>query len=89
MPNIKSAKKRNVLSKVQNARNKATRSALRTQLRKFDAVIAEGDANNAKESYKVAVKHVDRAVAKGLIHKNKAANTKSAMALRINALSAE
>ena len=88
MPNIKSAKKRNITSKVANAQNRAVKTALRSQIRKFDAAVVEGSGENAAAAYKVAVKHVDRAAARGLIHKNKAANAKSAMTLKLNSLNA-
>ena len=86
MPNIKSASKRDLLAKKRNSVNKANKSALRTTLKKFDAAIAGGDQEAAVSTYKVAVKSVDRAVTKGLIHKNNAANKKSKMAQKMNAL---
>ena len=86
MPNIKSAMKRDEKSKLQNAKNKADKSALKTKLKKFDAAVAEGDRDAAVSTNKVAVKAVDRAATKGLIHKNKAAHQKSAMALKMNEL---
>ena len=86
MPNIKSAMKRDEKSKLQNAKNKADKSALKTKLKKFDAAVAEGDRDAAVSTYKVAVKAVDRAATKGLIHKNKAAHQKSVMALKMNEL---
>ena len=86
MPNIKSAKKRAALSEVRNARNKAERSALKTTLKKFDAAAAEGNRTAAEGAYKVAVKTVDKAVAKGILHKNNAAHKKSALTRKLNAL---
>jgi len=86
MPNIKSSAKRALIGKVRNARNKADRSALKTTLKKFDAAAAGGDSEAAAASYKLAVKSVDRAVSKGLIHKNNAAHKKSKMALKMNQL---
>jgi small subunit ribosomal protein S20 len=86
MPNIKSASKRDQLAKARYAKNKAERSALKTTLKKFDAAVAEGDREAAVSTYKVAVKSVDRAVSKGLIHKNNAAHKKSKMAGKVNAL---
>lgn len=77
MPNIKSAKKRVLVGQVRNARNKADKSELKTVLKKFDAAVAGGDRNEAESAYKVAVKTVDKAAAKGLIHKNNAAHKKS------------
>lgn len=88
MPNIKSSEKRDQLQKVQNARNKAAKTALKTTLKKFDAAVDKGDRDGAVGSYKVAVKSVDRAVSKGLIHKNNAARKKSSMAVKMNGLDA-
>ena len=56
MPNIKSAMKRDVKSKMENARNKAQKTALKTALKKFDAAVAEGNKEAAAGTYKVAVK---------------------------------
>ena len=86
MPNIKSAKKRVLISEARNARNKAERSALRTALKKFDAAAAEGNRTEAEGAYKVAVRTVDKAVAKGILHKNNAAHKKSALTLKLNAM---
>ena len=86
MPNIKSAIKRDAKSKLDNARNKAQRTALRSTLKKFEAAVAEGNKEAAAGTYKVAVKSVDRASAKGLIHKNNAAHKKSAMTLKLSAM---
>ena len=84
MPNIKSAKKRVLISKVRNTRNKAEKSELKTAIKTFEAVAAEGNRTEADGAYKVAVKRVDQAVAKGLLHKNTAAHRKSAMTLKLN-----
>ena len=86
MPNIKSAMKRDEKSKLENARNKAQKPALKTVMKKFDAAVAEGNKEAAAGTYKVAVKSVDRAAARGLIHKNNAAHKKSAMTLKLNKL---
>ena len=86
MPNIKSAKKRVQLSEARNARNRAERSALRTTLKKFDAAVTEGNRTEAEGAYKVAVKTVDKAVAKGILHKNNAARKKSALTRKLNAM---
>ena len=84
MPNIKSAKKRVLIGEVRNARNKATKSELKTAIKKFEAAAAEGNRTEADGAYKVAVKKVDQAVAKGVLHKNTAAHRKSAMTLKLN-----
>ena len=82
MPNIKSAKKRVLVAEARNARNKANKSALKTAIKKFEA--AEGNRTEAEGAYKVAVKSIDRAAAKGLLHKNNAAHKKSALTLKLN-----
>lgn len=86
MPNIKSAKKRVELSKVAYEKNKADKSELKTIVKKFDAAVAGGDRSAAESAYKLAVKTVDQAVIKGLLHKNNAARKKSSMTLRLNKL---
>ena len=84
MPNIKSSAKRDQLAKARNAKNKAEKSALKTAVKKFDAAVAEGDKDAAVSTYKVAVKAVDKAAVKNLIHKNNAANKKSKMTRKLN-----
>ena len=86
MPNIKSAKKRVELSKAANARNKAAKSELKTMIKKFDAAVAGGDRAQADAAHKEAVKFVDQAAKKGLLHKNTAARKKSSMAVKMNKL---
>lgn len=86
MPNIKSAKKRVELSKVAYERNKADKSELKTIVKKFEAALEGGDRAAAEGAYKLAVKTVDQAVTKGILHKNTAARKKSSMTLRLNKL---
>ncbi len=86
MPNIKSAKKRVELSKVAYEKNKADRSELKTNLKKFEAALSGGDRSLAESAYRQAVKSVDQAVIKGLLHKNNAARKKSSMTLKMNKL---
>lgn len=86
MPNIKSSKKDVISSRIAYENNKASKSALKTCLKKFDAALDAGDKTNAQAAYKVAVKAVDQAVTKGLLHKNNAARKKSCMTLKLNKL---
>ena len=86
MPNIKSAKKRVELSKVAYEKNKAAKSALKTVIKKFEASLEGGNRAAAEAAYKTAVTAVDKAVGKGLLHKNTAARKKSSMPLRLNKL---
>ena len=84
MPNIKSAKKRVLLTKVQNEKNKAAKSVLKTNLKKFDAALAEGNREQADSAYKAAVKTIDESVKKGILHKNNAARKKSSITRKLN-----
>ena len=86
LPNIKSAKKRVLVSKSKAMQNKAAKSALKTDLKKFEAAVADGSRSEADAAYKTAVKTVDKAVSKGLLHRNNAANKKSKMTLKLNKL---
>ena len=86
MPNIKSAKKRVLVNETKAARNKAAKSALKTQIKKFEAVVAEGNRSEADSAYKATVKAIDKAAAKGLLHKNNAAHKKSALTLKLNSV---
>ena len=86
MPNIKSAKKRVLVAQAKAMQNKAAKSALKTQIKKFDAAVAEGNRSEADIAYKVAVKAMDQAAAKGLLHKNNAANKKCSMTIKLNKL---
>ena len=86
MPNIKSAKKRVLVSQTKAMQNKAAKSALKTDITKFVAAVAEGNRSEADVAYKVAVKAVDKAVVKGLLHKNNAAHKKSSMTIKLSKL---
>ncbi len=84
--NIKSQIKRNKQSEKARARNKAVKSELRTRTK--NAVAAVGDENEV-EALRLAIKKLDKAVSKGVIHKNQAANRKSGLVRRVNALHAD
>ena len=84
MANIKSAKKRVLVNATKQARNKSANSALKTALKKANAAI-EANADNKDEAVKLAVKKIDQATAKGLLHKNNAARKKSALVTKLNA----
>ena len=84
MPNIKSSKKDVISSKIAYEKNKANKSALKTALKKFDAALVAGDKAAAQTAYQAAIKAVDQAVNKGLLHKNNAARKKSSMTLKLN-----
>jgi len=83
MPNIKSAKKRVKVNKAKALRNKSANSALKTAIKKAHIAATANDAD--KEAVvKAAIKKIDQACAKGLIHKNNAAHKKSAVARLLN-----
>ncbi len=84
MPNIKSAKKRVKVIATKTLINKAANSELKTTIKKANAAIKNNDANKA-EAIRVAVKKIDQAVAKGILHKNAAARKKSQLAKKANA----
>lgn len=86
MPNIKSVKKDVIKSRINNERNKMAKSALKTTLKKFDVAVASGNREEANVAYKAAVVAVDKAVNKGILHKNNAARKKSSMTVKINAM---
>jgi small subunit ribosomal protein S20 len=83
--NIKSQIKRNKQNEKRHERNKAVKSSLKTAVRKFREA-ADGGADNAVELGRDAMKKLDRAASKGVIHKNQAANRKSSIAKRVDAL---
>ena len=83
MPNIKSAKKRVKVIEAKTLRNKAGNSALKTAIKKANTAIAD-NAPDKDEAFKAAVKKIDQAAARGLIHKNCAARKKSSLNLKLN-----
>ncbi len=86
MANIKSQIKRNKTNERRRQRNQSIRSSLRTALRKFRETVAAGDKEKATELLASTSRQLDKAATKGVIHKNQAANKKSAMALAVNKL---
>lgn len=83
MPNIKSAKKRVIVNNKRAQRNKSMNSALKTAIKKANAAI-EANAADKEVLVTAAVKKIDQATAKGLLHKNNAARKKSALATKLN-----
>jgi small subunit ribosomal protein S20 len=80
MANIASQIKRNRQNETARMRNKATRSAIKTALKRFDAALESGDTAAAQEAYAAATSKLDRAAGKGVVHANFAANHKARMA---------
>lgn len=83
VPNIKSAKKRVLVTAKKTEINKAERSALKTQMKKFDKAVADGDKEAANSVYPETVSAIDHAASKNIIHKNNAANKKAKLAKKL------
>ena len=86
MPNIKSAKKRVKVIATKTLQNKMFKNQMRTIVKKYNAALASGNKEEATTAYKAAVKKIDQAVAKGILHKNNAAHKKSECTLALNKL---
>ena len=86
MANIKSAKKRILVIEKKTLINKIARTKLKTIVKKFVAAVESGDKAAATVAYTAAVKAVDQAAARGIIHKNAAAHKKSQFTKKLNAL---
>ncbi|NNG39573.1 30S ribosomal protein S20 [Flexivirga sp. ID2601S] len=86
MANIKSQMKRIKTNAIRTERNRAYKSELRTWIRKTREAVDAGDKDKATELLAAASKKLDKAVSKGVIHKNQAANKKSALAKAVNSL---
>ena len=84
MANIKSQQKRNLTNEKARQRTQAVRTAVRTEIRKFRALVETGDKAQAEEQLRTASRALDKSVSKGVFHRNNAANKKSAMALAFN-----
>jgi small subunit ribosomal protein S20 len=84
--NIKSQIKRIRTNEIARLRNKAVKSELKTFVRRVREAVAGGDKDAAAAALTVASKKLDKAVSKGVIHANQAANKKSALAKSVNAL---
>ena len=87
MANIKSQIKRNRQNEKRRVRNKSVKSSLKTAIRKFHEGAAGGDVESTTVLLREASRKLDKAVSKGVIHKNQAANRKSAIAKQLAALS--
>ncbi|GGT17550.1 30S ribosomal protein S20 [Streptomyces kurssanovii] len=86
MANIKSQIKRNKTNEKARLRNKAVKSSLKTAIRKAREAVATGDVESATVAARAASRQLDKAVSKGVIHKNAAANKKSALAAKVGSL---
>jgi small subunit ribosomal protein S20 len=86
MANIKSQKKRNLTNEKARLRNRAVKSELKTATHRVQAAIAAGDKEKAQEQARIACRLMDKAVTKGVIAKNQAANRKSGVDKLVNAM---
>jgi small subunit ribosomal protein S20 len=86
LANIKSQIKRIKVAERQRLRNKSAKSALKTYVTKFNNAVVAGDREVAESALKTAIKNFDKAAEKGIIHKNNAANKKSRMMKKFNAM---
>ncbi|MBR0575360.1 30S ribosomal protein S20 [Proteiniclasticum sp. BAD-10] len=84
MANIKSSKKRIKITEKKTLRNKMVKSALKTAIKKYETAVAAGNAEEAKVLLGSAIKSVDMAASKGIIHKNMASRKKSRLTLKFN-----
>jgi len=84
--NIKSQKKRILTNEKARLRNKSVKSSLKTAARKFSDAAEAGDTDKATTLAREASRQLDRAASKGVIHKNQAANRKSAIATQVSSL---
>lgn len=88
MANIKSAKKRIKVTETKTLKNKIIKSALKTTIKKFETAVTAKNADEAKTGFVAAAKSLDMAASKGIIHKNKAARTKSRLSAKLASLNA-
>lgn len=86
MPNTEGAKKRMRQALVRRDKNRATKSSLHTQYKKVLAAVQEGNAESADAELRLAAKKFDQAAAKGTIHRNAAARTKSRLSAKVKVL---
>lgn len=84
MPNIKSAKKRVKVIEAKTLQNRIFKTQLHTIVKKYDAALESGDKAAATEAYKEAVKKIDQAANRNIIHKNAGAHKKSQFTIKLN-----
>ncbi|MCR4796935.1 MAG: 30S ribosomal protein S20 [Lachnospiraceae bacterium] len=84
MANIKSAKKRVLVTAIKTEKNKAIRSRVKTSVKKVESAVAEGNKDAAKEALNNATTEIEKAASKGIYHKNNAARKVSRLAKAVN-----
>lgn len=87
MANIKQQKKRIRIAAQQRLRNRQVKSSIKTLFKRFDATVAEGDRESAVQLSTLLSSQIDKAAAKGVLHKNTAARKKSLVARHLSKLS--
>jgi small subunit ribosomal protein S20 len=85
MPNTNSAKKRLRQNEVRRGRNRAAKSAIKTQIRKVREAVVAGDVATGETEFRLAAKRVDKAAAAGIVHANLAARVKSRLSAALKA----
>jgi len=88
LANLKSSKKRAITNEKRRERNTAIKSELKTVLRRVNKAVDAGDKEAAEQALSVANRKLDKAVSKGAIHRNQAANRKSGAAARVTEMNA-
>ena len=86
MANIKSAKKRILVAKTRNERNKSVKSAVKTAIKKVEAAVAANDKEAAAAALVNAISTIDKAASKGVYHKNNAARKVSNLSKAVNSI---
>lgn len=84
MPNTKQALKRMRVTAKRTARNRHVKSTVKTAVRRFSDTLGQGDLDTTRDTLKTAIKKLDKAVSKGVVHKNAAARKKSRLTKRLN-----
>jgi len=84
LANIKSSKKRIKIAKTRNMRNNIVKTSIKTAIKKFEKAITDGNIEEAEKNLINAVSKLDKAAAKGVIHKNTAARKKSSLYKKLN-----
>ncbi|NPV58989.1 MAG: 30S ribosomal protein S20 [Actinobacteria bacterium] len=87
MPNIKQQEKRMRQAEKRRMRNKSRKSEIKTYIRRFEAALQRGDREESELYLAKAIKALDKAASDGILHKNNAANRKSRLTRKFNALS--
>jgi small subunit ribosomal protein S20 len=84
MANIKSAQKRILITRIRTQRNAAYKSMMKTAIRRYEAALKSGGAEEAKQALAKALRMIDKIASKGVIHKNTANRKKSRLSKRFN-----